>query len=436
MDFWHSLANIDFQSEMPQARYRARHVGQLTGPDTVPGKATWEEHKLTPSERSLQHTYSISDLRTLARKRLPRSVFDFIDGGSGDERTLNGNTAAFDQWMMMPRVCVDVAERRLRRSILGKEAALPLMLSPTGLAGFFWRGGETAAARAAARCDIPFCLSTNSIASLEEVAAAVPDSERWFQLYFLRDREWMDQLVKRAADANYRVLCLTVDLPLTGRRERDLRNGFSLPLRPTARALLDVARHPRWALDALRSKIGFGNFKSIPSDGFTTVAQHVASLFDPSADWDAVARIRSIWKGPLAIKGILHPSDAVKAVELGCDAVIVSNHGGRQLDGSPPALTALHAVLAAVGDRTEVILDGGIRRGSDILKAISLGASATASGRAFLWGLAAGGEQGVVRAIEILREEMDNGLTLIGAPDLGSLTRDHVRHRSEMEVSW
>jgi isopentenyl diphosphate isomerase/L-lactate dehydrogenase-like FMN-dependent dehydrogenase len=264
----------------------------------------------------------------------------------------------------------------------------------------------------------------------------VPDSERWFQLYFLRDREWMDQLIKRAADANYRVLCLTVDLPLTGRRERDLRNGFSLPLRPTARALLDVARHPRWALDALRSKIGFGNFKSIPSEGFTTVAQHVASLFDPSADWNTVARIRSIWKGPLAIKGILHPSDAVTAVELGCDAVIVSNHGGRQLDGSPPALSALHAVLAAVGDRTGVILDGGIRRGSDILKAISLGASATASGRAFLWGLAAGGEDGVVRATEILREEMDNGLALIGAPDLGSLTRDHVRHRSEMEVSW
>ena len=421
---------------MLQAVTAPIYDGQTNRPRYCPGKTTWEEHNLTPSERSLQRAYSISDLRTLARKRLPRSLFDFIDGGAADERTLNGNTAAFDQWMMMPRVCVNVAERHLRRSILGKEAALPLILSPTGLAGFFWRGGETAAARAAARCGLPFCLSTNSIASLEEVASAVPDSERWFQLYFLRDREWMDQLIKRAADANYRVLCLTVDLPLTGRRERDLRNGFSLPLRPTARALLDVARHPRWALDALRSKIGFGNFKSTPSDGFTTVAQHVASLFDPSADWDAVARIRSIWKGPLAIKGILHPSDAVTAVELGCDAVIVSNHGGRQLDGSPPALTALHAVLAAVGDRTEVILDGGIRRGSDILKAISLGASATASGRAFLWGLAAGGEDGVVRATEILREEMDNGLALIGAPDLGSLTRDHVRHRSEMEVSW
>lgn len=367
-------------------------------------------------------------------KRLPKSVFDFIDGGAGDEFTLRGNVNAFDDWMIVPRVCVNVDRRDLRRSILGKEAKLPLIFSPTGLAGFFWREGEASAARAAARCGIPFCLSTNSIASLEEVASAAPDGDRWFQLYFLRDREWMNELVRRAARANYRVLCLTVDLPLSGRRERDLRNGFSLPLRPTARGLLDMARHPRWAVATLRSKFRFGNFDGVHSGRFTTVAQHVASLFDPSADWEAVARIRSIWKGPLAIKGILHAEDATKAVELGCDAVVVSNHGGRQLDCSPPALTALPAVVSAVGGRTEVILDGGIRRGSDVLKGLSLGASAAASGRAFLWGLAAAGEHGVVRSIEILREELDNGLALAGAPGLEGLTRDHVRHRSEIAI--
>lgn len=370
----------------------------------------------------------------LARKRLPRSVFDFIDGGAGDERTLRGNIDAFDDWMILPRVCINVAHRNLQRSILGKDAKLPLVFSPTGLAGFFWRDGEASAARAAARYDIPFCLSTNSIASLEDVASAAPDSERWFQLYFLRDRDWMDRLIRRAAEANYRVLCLTVDLPLTGRRERDLKNGFSLPLRPTVRGLMDLASHPGWAFATLGSKFRFGNFDGIHSGRITTVAQHVATLFDPSADWEAVARIRSIWKGPLAIKGILHAKDAIKAVELGCDAIIVSNHGGRQLDCAPPALIALHEIVAAIGGSTEVILDGGIRRGSDVLKALSLGASAISSGRAFLWGLAAGGERGVARAIEILREEMDNGLALAGVPSLGSLTRDHVRHRSEVGV--
>jgi isopentenyl diphosphate isomerase/L-lactate dehydrogenase-like FMN-dependent dehydrogenase len=313
---------------------------------------------------------------------------------------------------------------------VGRSAALPLLLSPTGLAGFFWRNGEVCAAKAAARLDLPFCLSTNSIASLEEVAAAVPDGDRWFQLYFLRDREWMDQLVRRAARAGYRVLCLTVDLPLTGRRERDFRNGFSLPLRPSLRNVLDIARHPRWALDALRSSHDFGNFSN-GSAAFTTVAQHVASLFDPSADWDTVAHIRELWKGPLVIKGILHPADAIRAVELGCDAVIVSNHGGRQLDHSPAALTALQAVVQAVGDRTEIILDGGVRRGTDVIKAMALGASSVSSGRAFLWGLAAGGEPGVERAIDILRDELDNAMALVGVDQLANVTYDHVRHRAQ-----
>ena len=385
---------------------------------------------MSRSARSLQYAYSIADLRNLARRRLPKAVFDFVDGGAGDEHTLKANNAVFDDWTIAPRVCVNVTDRRLGRTIVGRSAALPLLLAPTGLAGFFWRNGEVCAAKAAARLNLPFCLSTNSIASLEEVAAAAPDGDRWFQLYFLRDREWMDQLVRRAAQAGYRVLCLTVDLPLTGRRERDFRNGFSLPLRPSLRNVLDIARHPRWALDALRSSHDFGNFSN-GSAAFTTVAQHVASLFDPSADWDTVAHIRELWKGPLVIKGILHPADAIRAVELGCDAVIVSNHGGRQLDHSPAALTALQDVVQAVGDRTEIILDGGVRRGTDVIKAMALGASSVSSGRAFLWGLAAGGEPGVERAIDILRDELDNAMALVGVDQLANVTYDHVRHRAQ-----
>jgi isopentenyl diphosphate isomerase/L-lactate dehydrogenase-like FMN-dependent dehydrogenase len=381
-------------------------------------------------ERQLERAQSIADLRLLARRRLPKAVFDFIDGGAADERTLRGNEAAFDDWFLVPRVAVDVSNRNLGRSFLGAASAMPIMLSPTGLAGFFRRNGEVLAAQAAAGSGLPFCLSTNSIASIEEVARAVPDGDRWFQLYFLRDREWMDGLLQRAADARYRVLCLTVDLPLTGKRERDVRNGFTLPLRPTLTSVFDMACRPGWLLETMKSPPKFGNFEMASSGNFTSVAQHVASLFDPSANWDDVARIRERWKGPMVIKGILHPADAAKAVDLGAEAVMVSNHGGRQLDHSPPALTALPEIAQAVNGRAEIILDGGVRRGTDVLKAIALGATACASGRSFLWGLSAGGEAGVKRAVEILRQEMDNAMALLGTPNVASIAGDHIRRCS------
>jgi isopentenyl diphosphate isomerase/L-lactate dehydrogenase-like FMN-dependent dehydrogenase len=381
-------------------------------------------------ERQLERAQSIADLRSLARRRLPKAVFDFIDGGAADERTLRGNETAFDDWFLVPRVAVDVSNRTLKHRFLGVESAMPIMLSPTGLAGFFRRNGEVLAARAAARSGLPFCLSTNSIASIEEVARAVPDGDRWFQLYFLRDREWMDGLLRRATDANYRVLCLTVDLPLTGKRERDVRNGFTLPLRPTLTSVFDMACRPGWLLDAMKSPPKFGNFEMATSGSFTSVAHHVASLFDPSANWDDVARIRERWKGPMVIKGILHPADAMKAVELGAEAVMVSNHGGRQLDHSPPALTALPEIAQAVNGRAEIILDGGVRRGTDVLKAIALGATACASGRSFLWGLSSGGEAGVRRAVEIFHQEMDNAMALLGTPNIASIKGDHVRRCS------
>ncbi|HEV7368234.1 alpha-hydroxy acid oxidase, partial [Arenibaculum sp.] len=376
---------------------------------------------------ALARAVCVADLRRLARRRLPRAVFDFIDGGAGDERTLRANEEAFADWRLLPRVAVDVSRRTAGTGILGHASRLPLVLAPTGLAGLFHPDGEAAAARAAAAAGVPFCLSTNSVASIEEVAAAAGRTERWFQLYFLKDRDWMASLVNRARAADYRVLCVTLDLPITGRRERDQRNGFTMPLRPTPRNLLDLALRPRWLLGALRSPVRFGNFEGLAPSGITSVASHVATLFDPSATWDDVARLRDAWPGPVVVKGILHPDDAVRAVTLGADAVIVSNHGGRQLDQVPASLEALPAVVGALAGRAEVILDGGVRRGTDVLTALALGASACMIGRAFLWGLSAGGQAGVARTLRILADEIDTAMALLGVDTVAALGRDHLR---------
>ena len=379
--------------------------------------------------KALERAVTIADLRLLARRRLPRAVFDFIDGGAMDESTLRANEADFGHWRLMPRVAVGVAERDLSATILGRKAALPLMLSPIGLEGFFWPGGEIAAARAAAKAGVPYCLSTNSVASLEQLAEAVPEGERWFQLYFLRDRDWMHGLVERARTANYRVLCLTLDLPLQGKRERDARHGFTMPLKPRLKTMLDMACHPHWSIGALRSLPTLGNFQTSDATGFTSIAQHVVSLFDPSANWDDVARLRERWKGPIVLKGILHPEDATKAAALGIEAVMVSNHGGRQLDHAPSAIAALPEIVQAVGGRAEILLDGGVRRGTDMAKALALGATACGIGRAGVWGVAAGGEAGAARALAIFKTELDNVMALLGTRRVSDLTRDHVRAR-------
>ena len=379
----------------------------------------------------LSRAFSIEDLRGLARRRLPRLVFDFIDGGAGDEATLRENCRAFDNWVLMPRIGVDVSQRSLCAEILGRQSSLPLILAPTGLAGLFWPGGEIHALRAASEAGIPFCLSTNSVASMEEVAEAIPDSERWFQLYMLKDKGMLDSMVDRARAAGYRVLCLTVDLPIQGRRERDLRNAFTLPLRPRVKVVWDVARRPQWLYGLARNRVSFGNFRAL-GEGATSIAQHVATLFDPSANWDSIARIRERWKGQFILKGVLHPDDARRAVALGSAAVIVSNHGGRQLDQVSGSCAALPGIANAVGDQTEVILDGGVRRGTDILKALALGASACMIGRPFLWGLAAGGQTGVARSLHIFREELDNAMALLGVRKLTDVAPDHLRVRQDM----
>lgn len=371
---------------------------------------------------NLERAASIEDLRLLARKRLPRSIFEFIDGGAGAGVTAGRNMTDFAQHRLMPRCSVDVSKRSLATQIVGFNSSLPLVLAPTGLAGLYWPKGEIAAARAASAAGIPFCLSTNSVCSIEEVASGAPDVERWFQLYFLKDHELMSAMMSRAKQAGYRTLCLTLDLPVQGRRDNDIRNAFTVPLKPRLKTVLEVAMRPGWAFGALRGEVKFGNFQGVGSSGgFTSIAQHIANLCDASADWSSVSRLIEAWGGPVVLKGILNPSDARKALEVGAEAIIVSNHGGRQLDHVPSAIEALPAVVAAVGGAIPVILDGGVRRGTDIAIALTLGARACMIGRPFLWGLAAKGEPGVARALQIFREELDTALAILGVPKLTDL---------------
>lgn len=370
---------------------------------------------------------TISDLRVLARRRLPLPLFDFVDGAAGSEATLRANEQAFADLRLVPRYGIDVSRRTCEIDILGRRAALPLILAPVGFAGLLWPDGEAAAARAALKARLPFCLSTNSVASLEEIEIATGGADRWFQLYFLKDREWMRGLVQRAHDSDYRVLCVTVDLPVAGRRPRDIRNGFTVPVRPTLASALHFATRPGWLRGAMGQKLRIGNFDGLAdTSGFVSIARHVASLFDPSASWDDIARIRETWRRPMVVKGVMHPDDARRAQEIGVDGVVVSNHGGRQLEDAPSTLEMLPHVVAAVGARTPVFVDGGVRRGVDIVKAITLGASACLIGRAFAWGLGAAGEVGVARALEILASEFDTALALLGVNSPGELGEQNL----------
>lgn len=377
---------------------------------------------------------NLEDLARRARRRLPRLVADFIEGGAEDETTVHSNRSAFARWALVPRVLVDVADRTLATRVLGQDLSMPIGLGPAGLARLAHHEGEVAAARAAGEAGTVFTLSTGSSRTIEEVADA-STGPVWFQLYLWRDPDVIEGLVKRAAAAKYGALVLTVDVPVIGQRERDLRNGMTLPPRLTPHNAFDMLRRPRWLAGLLRgSPLTFANFVDVPGRGRSAVelGKYVnVEMMNPGATWDTFEWLRRTWNGPLAIKGVLHPHDAARAVELGADGVIVSNHGGRQLDGAMAALDALPAIADAVAGRADVLLDSGVRRGTDVVKALALGAKAVLIGRPYVLGLGADGAAGVGAVLEVLRRELDRALALIGCPDASQLTRDFVARVGE-----
>jgi L-lactate dehydrogenase (cytochrome) len=362
----------------------------------------------------------IEDLRELAKKRVARAVFEYVDRGSYAEATLRVNRADLELLALRQRVGIDVDRRSTRTTMVGQEVAMPVALAPVGLTGLNWADGEILAARAAQRFGVPFTLSTMSICSIEDVAGGV-EKPFWFQLYVMRDRGFAASLIERARAAKCSALVLTLDLQVQGQRHRDLKNGLTVPPRLTLGTAFDVLSKPGWALNILRSKRkSFGNLEGrIPdAKSLTTLSQWIAGQFDPTLSWKDVEWVKKLWGGKLVLKGILDAEDAKIAAAAGADAIVVSNHGGRQLDGTISSIRALPEVVEAVKDRTEVWFDGGIRSGQDVLKALALGADATLIGRAFAYGLGAMGEAGVTRALEIIRAELDVSMALCGVRDV------------------
>ena len=376
--------------------------------------------------RRLRRAASVEDLREQARRRVPRAVFDYTDGGAGREVSLRRSRAAFDRVEFLPTVLRDVSSVDVSTTVLGRPAALPLVLAPTGFTRMMNHQGEPAVARAAARAGVPYALSTMGTTSPERLAAEAPDGRRWFQLYLWRDRAASTELVRRAAESGYEALVLTVDTPVGGLRLRDVRNGMTIPPALTARTILDGARHPSWWVDLLTTEpLEFASLNSFAG----TVSDLASQVFDPSATLADVRWLREQWSGPLIVKGLLTVDDAVAAVDAGADGVVVSNHGGRQLDQSPTPLEQLPAIAESIGDRAEVYVDGGVLSGSDIMAAVALGARAVLVGRAYLYGLMAGGEAGVDRVLEILRREMVTAMQLTGVTSVAELTKERVRLR-------
>lgn len=380
----------------------------------------------------LNHCHNLDDFRRLAERRLPAPVFHYIDGGADDEGTMRRSTAAFDECDLVPSVLAGVAEIDMSVTVLGRRIAMPLMLSPTGMQRLFHWEGERAVARAVAPFDTFYGLSTLGTASIEEFAEAVA-GPKLFQVYVHRDPGLNRALVQRCKDAGYDALALTVDTIVGGNRERDLRTGFTTPPRLTARSLLSFATHPRWTFDYLRHEpFSLATVRDYVTHGSSIasgVADYINRMFDPSMDWKAAEALRADWGGEFCLKGVMSVADAKRAVEIGATAIMVSNHGGRQLDGSRAPFDQLAEIVDAVGDKLDVILDGGVRRGSHVLKALSVGAKACSGGRLYLYPLAAGGEAGVARALTKLRAEIERGMKLMGAHSIAELGRGNLRWR-------
>lgn len=367
---------------------------------------------------------NINDMRKLAKRRLPRVVFDFIDGGAQDEMTLEANRRELAELRLSPRVLVDVSKRSTSVDLFGQTLAAPIILSPIGLTGLASPKGELDAARAAQAAGIGYCLSANASTSIEEIAKATA-TPFWFQLYVMKDRGLTQALIERAKTAGCSVLVMTVDLAAHGLRERDARNGFSVPPRISAADALNALMHPGWLMRTLRGpRLTFGNYKTGADQGFLQLSKHVANQFDPSITWDDIAWAKNIWGGPLVIKGILRSDDARRAIDYGADGISVSNHGGRQLDGALSSIRMLRPIVDAVGDKVEVLFDSGIRSGQDVLKAVAMGAKGTMIGRAYVYGLGAMGQKGVTKALEVIHKELDMSMALCGRRNIEDVDRN------------
>ncbi|MFZ6814800.1 alpha-hydroxy acid oxidase [Undibacterium sp. Rencai35W] len=369
----------------------------------------------------------VEDLRLLAKKRVPKAFYDYADSGSYTESTYRANTDDLAALKLRQRVAINVDHRSTRTTMVGQDVTMPVAIAPTGLTGMQWANGEMLGAIAAEKFGIPFTLSTMSICSIEDVAS-VTTKPFWFQLYVMRDRGFVKEMIQRAKNAKCSALVLTLDLQILGQRHKDIRNGMSVPPKLTLANILDLATKPAWALRALTGRKTFGNLVGHVKggDGILTLSQWTASQFDPTLNWDDVAWIKKEWGGKLVLKGILDVEDAKLAVAAGADAIVVSNHGGRQLDGAMSSIQALPAIVDAVGHQTEVWFDGGIRTGQDILKATALGAKGSMIGRAFLYGLGAMGEEGVTKMLEILHKELDVSMALTGTKDIREVGRHNL----------
>jgi L-lactate dehydrogenase (cytochrome) len=371
---------------------------------------------------TLGRCYNISDLRALARRRLPGPVFDFLDGGAEDESTLRWNTEAFDRLRLAPNCLADSTALDTRTRVLGREIAWPLICSPTGASRLFHPQGELAVARAAAAQGVFYTLSTAATYSLEAVAQAAR-GPKMFQIYVNKDRGVTRRQIERCKAAGYDALCLAADVPVVGKRERDLRSGFTIPPTLTLRSFAGFAAHPAWAWGQLsQGPLTYANLEPQRNErGFVARSKRLNAGLDPSVTWKDLGELIDLWGGPFALKGVLSCDDAQRAADAGVSALILSNHGGRQLDGAAAPIEVLPRIAEAVGDRIEIIVEGGVRRGVHLLKALALGAKACAVGRPYLYGLSAGGEAGVARALEILRGEFETAAKLCGCVDMDSI---------------
>jgi L-lactate dehydrogenase (cytochrome) len=388
---------------------------------TAPGRA----RRRWSSDARAERCRTIAELRELARKTVPRPVFDYVDGAAWDEVTARRNRSAFEAVTLHPRALVDVSAVDTSTTVFGQSVALPILAAPTGLTGLTHPDGEPAVARAAHAAGSLYTLSTMASYSLEELAEAAP-GRRWFQLYVMTDRGLVAELLDRAEAAAYEALMLTVDVQVAGVRERDVRNGFSVPPRITLKTVGQGITHPRWSAGFVaRPRITPGNLGWSGSTA-RTLETSVNRAFDPTVTWDDLAALRERWRGPIVVKGVMRADDAVRCVEHGADGIVVSNHGGRQLDGAAATIDALPAIAEAVGDRAEIYLDSGVRRGTDVVKALALGARAVMIGRPLVYGLGAAGEAGARRAFAILAAELKIALALAGYPRIAELGPDAV----------